>query len=233
MLGNKKNTHTQAHVHTDKGFVQCVHLKIDLCHSKLIRAFVERRKELPIFWKRNLQCTFRKRDCKGHRMRGWSLRGQWPGWGGCPLICKPHLAHRYCCYHPAPEKFQGCLHLQIPSCGVSVAASHFQNVPSFHKSSDQPAYLLTWLSRKETGIAVNHFITWWRILFFLFNFSMIELFMSFVHLLCPAPKTPSSPSWLLLSAQHSGLNSDINRTRNGWIASLASFTCRGKKSLSS
>lgn len=45
----KKHTHTQAHAHTDEGFVQCVHLKIDLCHSKLIRAFVERRKELPIF----------------------------------------------------------------------------------------------------------------------------------------------------------------------------------------
>lgn len=36
---------------------------------------------------------------------------------------------------PAPKKFQGCLCLQIPSrCSVSVAASHFKNVHSFHKS---------------------------------------------------------------------------------------------------
>lgn len=53
MLGNK-NTHTQTHAHTDGGFVQCVHLKIDLCNSKLIRAFVGRRKELPIFLKREI-----------------------------------------------------------------------------------------------------------------------------------------------------------------------------------
>lgn len=53
MLGNQ-NTHTQTHAHTDEGFVQCVHLKIDLCNSKLIRAFVERRKWLPLFLKREI-----------------------------------------------------------------------------------------------------------------------------------------------------------------------------------
>ena len=37
-------THAQTHAPTDEGFVQCVHLKIDLCNSKLIRAFAGRRR---------------------------------------------------------------------------------------------------------------------------------------------------------------------------------------------
>lgn len=113
-----------------------------------------------------------------------------------------------------PEKFQGCLHLQISSRGISVAASHFKKYTFFQiLLISLPIYACGCHEKRQELQLVISLLD--EEYFFLFNFSVIELFMSFVPVLCPGPKTPSSPSCLLLSAQHSGLNSDINRTSNG------------------
>lgn len=62
----KKKPHTPTHSHSDEGFVQCVHLRIDLCHSKLISAFVERKEVAAYILKEKSASCLQERPREAH-----------------------------------------------------------------------------------------------------------------------------------------------------------------------